>query len=130
MSILTMSPDMNNLLYRSIGKPPIAHEERIIYFRALLTKIAINNIDEFSHYFNKKDDLIALVEWTARKEKGEPFTDNEMFGLDILNSCQIKSFGIATFKSIALDRFDKEQFMMDLGLPADYTPVIDNDDEY
>ena len=117
---LTMTNEMRNTISRANRKPPISHEDILKYAQATLTNIVTNHMQEFNHFFNKPEDMIAFLKWMDKKERGEFFTEREMTGLRVLNSCQIKYLSIAIFKEMALHIFDKEQFCQDLGLPTNY----------
>lgn len=85
---------------------------------ASLTRIVEKHGDYFKYFFfNDIEDFKTLVNWVDRKTKGEPFTDGEMLGLKALNSGQIKYFGLAIFKELALGIFDKDQFYEDTDTP-------------
>jgi hypothetical protein len=114
---LTMTPEMNQLRMDYFLNDPIVHEERMKYVHATLANIAVNHSEYFLYFFNKKDDIIAFTSWLDRKEKGQLFTDKEMLGVYVLNSCHIKYFALAIFKELALSIFDKEQFYEDCGVP-------------
>ena len=112
-----MTPEMNQLRMDYFLNDPIVHEERMKYVHATLANIAVNHSEYFLYFFNKKDDIIAFTSWLDRKEKGQLFTDKEMLGVYVLNSCHIKYFALAIFKELALSIFDKEQFYEDCGVP-------------
>ena len=114
----SLTPEMNEILYKSISKPPTSHEDRVKYLVASLTRIVEKHADYFKYFFfNDIEDFKALVNWVDRKTKGEPFTDGEMLGLKALNSGGMAYFGLAIFKELALGIFNKEQFYEDCGVP-------------
>jgi hypothetical protein len=85
---------------------------------ASLTRIVEKETDYFKYFFfNDIEDFKTLANWVDRKTKGEPFTDGEMLGLKALNSAQIKYFGLAIFKELALGIFNKDQFYEDTDTP-------------
>lgn len=114
----SMTPEMHEILFNSISKPPTSQEDRVKYLVASLTRIVEKHGDYFKYFFfNDIEDFKTLVNWVDRKTKGEPFTDGEMLGLKALNSGQIKYFGLAIFKELALGIFDKDQFYEDTDTP-------------
>jgi len=114
----SMTPEMHKILFNSVLKPPTSQEDRVKYLVASLTRSVIKNADYFKYFFfNDFEDLKTLVNWVDRKTKGEPFTDGEMLGLKALNGAQIKYFGFAIFKELALGIFDQDKFYEDCGVP-------------
>jgi hypothetical protein len=114
----SMTPEMNEILYKSISKPPTSHEDRVKYLVASLTRTVVKHADYFKYFFfNDIEDFKTLANWVDRKTKGEPFTDDEMLGLKVLNSGGMAYFGLAIFKELALGIFDKDQFYEDCGVP-------------
>jgi len=114
----SMTPEMNEILYKSISKPPTSHEDRVKYLVASLTRTVVKHADYFKYFFfNDIEDFKTLANWVDRKTKGEPFTDGEMLGLKALNSGGMAYFGLAIFKELALGIFDKDQFYEDCGVP-------------
>ena len=118
-SQLTLTPEMNQLRMKYYLKDPVVHEERVKYLQATMTNILVNHSDYFKYFFgNDKEHLISFFKWMDRKDNGgEPFTDKEMLGIYVLNSCQCKYLALAIFKELALGIFDKDQFYEDLGVP-------------
>ena len=115
---LSMTPEMHEILYKSISKPPTSQEDRVKYLVASLTRTVVKHADYFKYFFfNDIEDFKTLANWVDRKTKGEPFTDGEMLGLKALNSAQIKYFGLLTFKAISLGIFNKDQFYEDTDTP-------------
>jgi hypothetical protein len=127
---VTMTQEMRNILFDATVRPPTTHEDRLKYAHATLTNIILNHGEHFTHAFNKSDDFIAFVTWVDKKDKGEPYTEQEMLGLKALNSCQIKYISLAIFKNLALDIFDRDQFLEDCGVPKNYKPPSYHDDDY
>jgi hypothetical protein len=123
----SMTPEMNEILYKSISKPPTSQEDRVKYLVASLTRTVVKHADYFKYFFfNDIEDFKALANWVDRKTKGEPFTDDEMLGLKALNSGGMAYFGLLTFKAISLGIFNKEQFYEDTDTPKPvrkYTPL-------
>jgi hypothetical protein len=127
---LTMTQEMRNILFDATVRPPTTHEDRLKYAHATLTNIILNHGEHFRYFFNKPDDLVAFATWVDKKEKGELYTEYEMLGLKALNSCQIKYISLAIFKNLALDIFDRDQFLADCGVPKGYKPPLYHDDDY
>jgi hypothetical protein len=123
----SMTPEMNEILYKSISKPPTSQEDRVKYLVASLTRTVVKHADYFKYFFfNDIEDFKTLANWVDRKTKGEPFTDDEMLGLKALNSGGMAYFGLLTFKAISLGIFNKEQFYEDTDTPKPvrkYTPL-------
>jgi hypothetical protein len=114
----SMTPEMHEVLFNSISKPPTSQEDRVKYLVVSLTRTVEKEADYFKYFFfNDIEDFKTLVNWVDRKTKGEPFTDGEMLGLKALNSCHIKYFALAIFKELALGIFDQDQFYEDCGVP-------------
>jgi hypothetical protein len=114
----SMTHEMHEILFNSISKPPTSQEDRVKYLVASLTRIVEKEADYFKYFFfNDIEDFKALANWVDRKTQGEPFTDHEMLGLKALNSAQIKYFGLAIFKELALGIFNKDQFYEDTDTP-------------
>ena len=114
----SMTPEMHEILFNSSSKPPTSQEDRVKYLVASLTRIMEKEADYFKYFFfNDIEDFKTLATWVDRKTKGEPFTDDEMLGLKVLNSSGIAYLGLLTFKAISLGIFDKEQFYEDCAVP-------------
>jgi len=114
----SMTPEMHEILYKSISKPPTSQEDRVKYLVASLTRIMEKETDYFKYFFfNDIENFKTLANWVDRKTKGEPFTDDEMLGLKVLNSGGMAYFGLLTFKAIALGVFNKDQFYEDTDTP-------------
>ena len=114
----SMTPEMHEILFNSISKPPTSQEDRVKYLVASLTRIVEKHAVYFKYFFfNDIEDFKTLVNWVDRKTKGELFTDGEMLGLKALNSGGMAYFGLAIFKELALGIFNKEQFYEDCGVP-------------
>jgi hypothetical protein len=114
----SMTPEMHEILFNSSSKPPTSQEDRVKYLVASLTRIMEKETDYFKYFFfNDIEDFKTLAAWVDRKTKGEPFTDDEMLGLKVLNSSGIAYLGLLTFKAIALGIFNKDQFYEDTGTP-------------
>jgi hypothetical protein len=114
----TMTPEMHEILYNSISKPPSSQEDRVKYMVASLTRIVEKETDYFKYFFfNDIEDFKTLANWVDRKTKGEPFTDADMHGLLVLNSGGMAYFGILAFKAISLGIFKKDQFYEDTDTP-------------
>jgi len=114
----SMTPEMHEILFNSSSKPPTSQEDRVKYLVASLTRIMEKETDYFKYFFfNDIEDFKTLANWVDRKTKGEPFTDDEMLGLKVLNSSGMAYLGLLTFKAIALDIFNKDQFYEDTGTP-------------
>lgn len=127
---LTMTKEMDVVRRKGFMHEPKNHEDRLKYAQATLTNIIINHRECFNYYFlNKPTDLIEFFKWMDKKDKGEPYTEKEMVGLRVLNSCQIQYLSIAIFKELALGIFDKDQFCEDLGVPTDYKAEFDDEDD-
>ena len=127
---LTMTKEMHDIRHKGFMHEPKNHEDRLKYAHATLRNIIINHREYFNYYFlNKQTDLIEFFKWMDKKDKGEPYTENEMLGLRVLNGCQFQYISIAMFKELALGIFDKDQFCEDLGLPNDYKAEFDDEDD-
>jgi len=114
----TMTPEMHEILFNSISKPPTSQEDRVKYLVASLTRIVEKEADYFKYFFfNDIEDFKTLANWVDRKTKGEPFTDDEMLGLKVLNSGGMAYFGLLSFKAISLGIFNKDQFYEDTDTP-------------
>ena len=114
----SMTPEMHDILFKSISKPPTSQEDRVKYLVASLTRIVEKHADYFKYFFfNDIEDFKTLVNWVDRKTKGEPFTDADMQGLLVLNSGGMAYFALLAFKAISLGIFNKDQFCEDLGVP-------------
>ncbi|NBX28524.1 MAG: hypothetical protein EBR55_09835 [Chitinophagia bacterium] len=106
-----MTPEMHEILYNSVTKPPTSQKDRVKYLVASLTRTVVEDPDYFKYlFFNDIEDFKTLANWVDRKTKGEPFTDDEMFGLKVLNSSGIVYFGLLAFKAISIGIFNKDQF--------------------
>jgi hypothetical protein len=115
---LTLTPEMNELRMKYFLHDPIVHEERVKYLHATMVNIMVNYSDHFKYFFgNDKEHLILLLKWIAEKEEGPPFTDKEMLGIYVLNSCPCKYLALAIFKEQVLGIFDEKQFYEDFGVP-------------
>jgi len=114
----SMTPEMHEILFNSISKPPTSQEDRVKYLVASLTRIVEKEADYFKYFFfNDIEDFKTLVNWVDRKTKGEPFTDADMHGLLVLNSGGMAYFGLLAFKAISLGIFNKDQFYEDTDTP-------------
>jgi len=114
----SMTPEMHEILYNSSSKPPTSQEDRVKYLVASLTRIMEKETDYFKYFFfNDIEDFKTLATWVDRKTQGEPFTDDDMLGLKVLNSSGMAYFGLLTFKAIALGVFNKDQFYEDTDTP-------------
>jgi hypothetical protein len=114
----SMTPEMHEILYNSSSKPPTSQEDRVKYLVASLTRIMEKETDYFKYFFfNDIEDFKTLATWVDRKTKGEPFTDDEMLGLKVLNSSGMAYLGLLTFKAISLGIFNKDQFYEDTDTP-------------
>ena len=114
----SMTPEMHDILFKSISKPPTSQEDRVKYLVASLTRIVEKHADYFKYFFfNDIEDFKTLVNWVDRKTKGEPFTDADMQGLLVLNSGGMAYFALLAFKAISLGIFNKDQFYEDTDTP-------------
>ena len=114
----SLTPEMNEILFNSSSKPPTSQEDRVKYLVASLTRSMEKETDYFKYFFfNDIEDFKTLATWVDRKTKGEPFTDDEMLGLKVLNSSGMAYFGLLAFKAISLGIFNKDQFYEDTGTP-------------
>ena len=114
----SMTPEMHEILYNSVTKPPTSQEDRVKYLVASLTRTVVEDADYFKYFFfNDIEDFKTLATWVDRKTKGEPFTDSDMHGLQLLNSSGMAYFGLLAFKAISLDSFNKDHFYEDTDTP-------------
>jgi hypothetical protein len=114
----SMTAEMHEILNNSVTNPPTSQEDRVKYLVASLTRTVVKHAYYFKYFFfNDIEDFKTLATWVDRKTKGEPFTDDEMLGLKVLNSSGMAYLGLLTFKAIALGIFNKDQFYEDTDTP-------------
>lgn len=123
----TMTPEMTNIISNGYLNEPNTHEGRKKYVEATLTNIAIKHSNVFLYHFSDKNNATALVEWLEKKET-EDFTDTEMVGVKVLNTCEMKCLAMYIFKSASLGIFDKNDFSAYSGVPKGYKAKFDEDD--
>jgi len=111
-----ITPEMHQILLNAAINPPKTHEEQYKYAHATLTRFIVKEPEYFAHFFYDKNDFIKFAEWFAKKET-EPFTEQEMTGIKVLNTCQIKYFAMAIFKETTIGIFDENQFYHYSGVP-------------
>jgi hypothetical protein len=123
----TMTPEMHTIIRDSHLNEPKTHEARKKYVEATLTNIATKHSDVFLYHFSDTNNVTTFVEWLKKKET-EDFTDAEMVGVKVLNTCEMKSLAMYIFKSASLGIFDKDEFYGFVDVPKGYKAKFDEDD--
>ena len=123
----TMTPEMQSIIRNGCLNEPKTHEARKKYVEATLTNIATKHSDVFLYHFSDTNDVTTFVEWLKKKET-EEFTDAEMVGVKVLNTCEMKSLAMYIFKSASLGIFDKDEFYGFVDVPKGYKANLEDHD--
>jgi hypothetical protein len=123
----TMTPEMQTIIRTGNLNEPKTHEARKKYVEATLTNFATKHSDVFLYHFSDANNIRPFVEWLKKKET-EDFTDAEMVGVKVLNTCEIKSLAMYIFKSASLGIFDQDEFYGFVDVPKGYKAKIEDYD--
>ena len=122
-----MTPEMHTIIRNGNLNEPKTHEERKKYVEATLTNIATKHSDVFLYHFSDTNNVTTFVEWLKKKET-EDFTDAEMVGVKVLNTCEMKTLAMYIFKSASLGIFDENEFSGFVDVPKGYKAKIEDYD--
>lgn len=122
-----MTPEMHTIIRDSHLNEPKTHEARKKYVEATLTNFATKHSDVFLYHFSDANNIATFVEWLKKKDT-EDFTDAEMVGVKVLNTCEMKCLAMYIFKSASLGVFDENDFSAYSGVPKGYKAKFDEDD--
>jgi len=123
---VTMTPEMTNIIRNGNLNEPKTHEARKKYVEATLTNFATKHSDVFLYHFSDANNITTFVEWLKKKDT-EDFTDAEMVGVKVLNTCEMKCLAMYIFKSASLGIFDENDFSAYSGVPKGYKAKFDED---
>jgi len=119
-----MTPEMSNIISNGNLNEPTTHEARKKYVEATLTNFATKHSDVFLYHFSDANNIRPFVEWLKKKDT-EDFTDAEMVGVKVLNTCEMKCLAMYIFKSASLGVFDENDFSAYSGVPKGYKAKFD-----